>query len=120
MFVPQLALFDVGMGELLAIMVIALLLFGGKLPEVARSLGRTVGDFKRSADRLSREFRHEMDAPPRPKPLVRPGQSPNDASATPPERRSIPRDIPPPVTKAEDPPPTPPPSGGAAPGEPTG
>ena len=40
-------MFDIGTGELVVILVAALLLFGGRLPEVARNLGRTVGDLKR-------------------------------------------------------------------------
>jgi len=38
---------DVGMGELLVVLVIFLVLFGGKrLPEVARGLGRSIKAFK--------------------------------------------------------------------------
>ena len=41
------AMFDVGSGEMILILVLALLLFGAKLPEVARNVGRSVADFKR-------------------------------------------------------------------------
>jgi sec-independent protein translocase protein TatA len=38
---------NVGMGELLVVLVIMLLLFGGKrLPEVAKGLGRSIKAFK--------------------------------------------------------------------------
>ena len=40
-------MFDVGSGEMMLILVLALLLFGAKLPEVARNVGRSVADFKR-------------------------------------------------------------------------
>ncbi|MSR46983.1 MAG: twin-arginine translocase TatA/TatE family subunit [Planctomycetes bacterium] len=36
-----------GSGELLIILFLALMMFGGRLPEVARSLGKSVNQFKR-------------------------------------------------------------------------
>lgn len=39
---------NVGYGELLIILIVALLLFGAeRIPEIARSLGRSVNAFKR-------------------------------------------------------------------------
>jgi len=55
-----LALFDVGGGELFVLALIALLLYGGELPKVARKVGRVVGDLKRQADNITREWR-ELD-----------------------------------------------------------
>jgi sec-independent protein translocase protein TatA len=49
--------FDIGSGELLLIAVVALLLFGGRLPDVARNLGRTVADFKRGFAEGTRPLR---------------------------------------------------------------
>jgi sec-independent protein translocase protein TatA len=49
--------FDIGGGELLLILVVALLLFGGRLPDVARSLGRTVSDLKRGLAEGTRPLR---------------------------------------------------------------
>lgn len=47
-----------GMPELLVIMFLALLIFGPrKLPELGRSLGRSLGEFKRA----SNELRHTLD-----------------------------------------------------------
>ena len=40
---------DVGIPELLLISFVILLLFGGqKLPEIARSLGKSIGEFKKA------------------------------------------------------------------------
>ena len=39
---------NIGMGELIVILLIALLLFGAnRLPEIARSLGKAVQEFKK-------------------------------------------------------------------------
>jgi sec-independent protein translocase protein TatA len=43
---PVLAIFNLGGGEMLVIGLIALLLFGARLPKVARSLGQSVNEFK--------------------------------------------------------------------------
>lgn len=42
-----LAMFGVGVQELLVVMVIALLLFGHRLPSMMRNLGRGVTEFKK-------------------------------------------------------------------------
>lgn len=39
---------NIGMGELLLIMFVVLILFGGKkIPEIARSLGKGISEFKK-------------------------------------------------------------------------
>jgi TatA/E family protein of Tat protein translocase len=50
-------MFDVGSGELLVILVLALLLFGGKLPDVARNLGRAVAQLKAGFAETTRPLR---------------------------------------------------------------
>ena len=61
--VPELAIFNLGGGEMLVIGLIALLLFGMRLPKLARSLGQSVNEFKQG-----------MKDPPQP-------QAPGDATA---------------------------------------
>lgn len=39
--------FNLGFGELLVVMVVALLVFGGRLPQVGRSLGQGLLQFKK-------------------------------------------------------------------------
>ena len=60
---PPLAFID-GLGgpEMLLILVIVLLLFGGdKLPEFARGMGKTVRELKKAASGVEEEFRRAMD-----------------------------------------------------------
>ncbi len=67
-------MFDVGSGEMMVILIAALLLFGGRLPEVGRSVGRSVAAFRRGMqessqplravrDEVEREVRRTLDAP---------------------------------------------------------
>jgi sec-independent protein translocase protein TatA len=63
---------SIGMPELVIIFVIALVVFGPRrLPELGRSLGRTIAEFKRASadlqDRLEREVATEADEQRRPR-----------------------------------------------------
>ena len=50
-------MFGLGFSEVLIIMLVALIVFGPKkLPEVARTLGRTVGNLRRAMDDLREEI----------------------------------------------------------------
>jgi Tat protein translocase TatB subunit len=50
-------MFGIGMTELLVIFVLALLVIGPKrLPEMARSLGRGLAEFRRASSDIRREF----------------------------------------------------------------
>jgi TatA/E family protein of Tat protein translocase len=67
---------SLGFAEILFILVLALLIFGPKrLPEVGRTLGRALGEFRRATSDLRRSIETEMaveDEPPRPRPTPPP------------------------------------------------
>ena len=51
-------MFSIGTQEVLIILFVVLMLFGGKrIPEVARALGKGMGDFRRAV----RDVQHEID-----------------------------------------------------------
>ena len=58
-------MFGIGLPELLVILVVALLVFGpAKLPELARSLGRGLAEFRRASTDL-RQSLNEVTQEPR-------------------------------------------------------
>jgi sec-independent protein translocase protein TatA len=65
-------MFDIGLQELVLIFVIALLVFGPKnLPQLGRSLGRAMREFKRASDefRATIETNLEINEPDPPRPV---------------------------------------------------
>ena len=57
-------MFGIGLPELIIIIVVALLVVGpSKLPELARSMGRALGEFRRMADDVKDTIEHEMTKP---------------------------------------------------------
>lgn len=55
---------NIGPGEMVIIGLVALLMFGGRLPEVARSLGKSVNQFKKGL----KEVEDDLDTPDPPAP----------------------------------------------------
>lgn len=116
------AFLSLGFSEMLVLGLVALLVFGGRLPEVMQGLGRTYAKFRRGMNELTHPIRQEMrnldvtsppppprpaddtDATKQPEPLYTPS---NDAVAH----------EPPPKAKPA-PPPTMPSRGGGAADEP--
>ena len=53
---------SIGMPELMVIFVIALVVFGPRrLPEIGRSVGRTIAEFKRASSELRDTFEREVE-----------------------------------------------------------
>ena len=88
-------MFDIGLQELVLIFVIALLVFGPKnLPQLGRSLGRAMREFRKASD----EFRstietnlkiNEVDPLPDPTPVV----TPPEATAAPVTPEALPETV---------------------------
>jgi sec-independent protein translocase protein TatA len=57
-----LAIMNLGGQEMMIIFVIVLLLFGAKkIPELARGLGKSMGEFKKARDEFEREITRSED-----------------------------------------------------------
>ena len=52
---------QVGPGELILIALVALLLFGGRLPEVGRNLGRGISQFKKGLKEAENGIKKDLD-----------------------------------------------------------
>ncbi len=77
-------MFDIGPGELLLILVIALLLFGPqKLPELGKSLGRAMREFKRATQELQDTIEREVDDIKRTATVEPPAERPSGALPAP-------------------------------------
>jgi len=62
MHTPLLVFEFLGTTELLVIAVVALILFGPrKLPEIGRTVGRGIAEFKRASDDFKRTWEYEVD-----------------------------------------------------------
>jgi sec-independent protein translocase protein TatA len=73
--VPSLfAFFNIGGQEMIILLIIGVLLFGRKLPEVGRYLGKGIVEFKKGIKGLEDEFETSASAPARsePAPLEQP------------------------------------------------
>ncbi len=74
---------NLGMPELILILVLALLLFGPKkLPEIGRQLGKGLGEFKRASNDLKRSIEDEIEKVSKEEPPVSADVKPSSAPAT--------------------------------------
>lgn len=80
-------MFGIGMTELLVILVVALVVLGpSRLPEVARTLGKALGELKRQSSDVFEEFQNvgRVEEPPKRTPVVkRPANPPTAVTAEP-------------------------------------
>jgi TatA/E family protein of Tat protein translocase len=83
-------MFGIGMTELIVILAIALVVLGPKkLPEIARSLGRGLAEFRRASSEMRREF---LDVAEESRPLTpAPPAPPAEGAAAPPSVAAAPK-----------------------------
>jgi TatA/E family protein of Tat protein translocase len=77
-------MFGLGFTEILVILVVALLVFGpDKLPELARSLGRGLSEFRRASNDLRRSVLEAAEEPRSGKAPLPPAAAPREVPAPP-------------------------------------
>lgn len=54
-------MFGIGTQELLIVCIVALLLFGNRLPSVMRSLGSGISEFKKGMNEIQNDLRRNME-----------------------------------------------------------
>ncbi len=79
-------MFGIGTGEILLILVIALIVLGPeRMPQIARDLGRVMGDLRRTSDELQRELLN-ADRPVTSEPPALPPPATTESEKEPPKQ----------------------------------
>ena len=87
-------MFGIGTQEILLILVVALVLFGGRrLPEIARGVGRGMGEFRRAVRDVQREIDLDLMKKPPDPPKSNTAEARKDVASKP--KREVPSDRPP-------------------------
>lgn len=82
-------MFGIGVPELILILVVGLVVFGpGKLPEMGRSLGKGIREFRKASNALTAAINAPDPPPaapaqPAPQPAAQPAAAPTEAQAAP-------------------------------------
>ncbi|HEX2090223.1 MAG TPA: twin-arginine translocase TatA/TatE family subunit [Actinomycetota bacterium] len=75
-------MFNIGPTELIIILVLALIVFGPtRLPEIGRSIGRSLREFRRASDEIRSEIERDLDDEP-PRPTQNQSETPSPSSGT--------------------------------------
>jgi Tat protein translocase TatB subunit len=78
-------MFGIGMPELLVIFVVALVVLGPKrLPEMARTLGKAMAEFRRQSSDIIDELQHQIRVEDEPAKTAKPKPPPPAAGGDPP------------------------------------
>jgi sec-independent protein translocase protein TatA len=93
--VPVQPLFAIGFellspGHLLILLVIGILFFGKRLPEVGRSLGKGIVEFKKGLKGLEDDINDTSAAHPEPRAALEPPRPPQRVQATAPKFEDVP------------------------------
>lgn len=91
------AFFSFGPAEILIILALAVLLFGKRLPEVARSIGKSLGEFQRGVQSIQQELRASIQEEAEATSSVSKGPSPARPNLEDQEESLAPKFEPPPL-----------------------
>ena len=90
---PVFGFFNLGMQEMIILLIIGVLLFGRKLPEVGRYLGKGIVEFKKGIKGLEDEYDTSASAAPRPEQITEQPRPPQRITTTAPKFEDNPTNV---------------------------